>query len=137
MAGASEVGDLDAGKCLPRVRLGGVTDDRAPFAVTAEPEGRHLDPEVDDVFASNDDFALLLIRALVDRGVEVPGDVAVIGCDNDLAGELIRPQLSTVDLGHAAAGVYLAVLLYSEITGTPMPEGLDAPEPPVVARAST
>lgn len=91
----------------------------------------------DAVVAFNDDFALLLVRALIDRGLDVPGDVAVIGCDNTPACELVRPQLSSVDLGHTAAGAHVARLLHGEITGTPMPDGDDGPVAYVVARAST
>jgi DNA-binding LacI/PurR family transcriptional regulator len=91
----------------------------------------------DAVFAYNDDFALMLVRSLLDRGLDVPGDVAVIGCDNTPVAELIRPQLSSVDLAHADAGAYVAELLRCEISGTPLPEGVEAPTLAVVARAST
>ena len=60
----------------------------------------------DAVLAYNDDYALLALRALVDAGVRVPDDVAVIGCDNLPVSELFTPRLTTVDVdiervGHA------------------------------------
>ncbi|OQR63962.1 LacI family transcriptional regulator [Streptomyces maremycinicus] len=51
---------------------------------------------LDAVFAYNDEYAMLLIRALQDAGVRVPEDVAVIGADDLMLGRLLRPRLSTV-----------------------------------------
>ncbi|MFJ8588334.1 LacI family DNA-binding transcriptional regulator [Streptomyces sp. NPDC093595] len=51
---------------------------------------------LDAVFAYNDEYAMLLMRALQDAGVDVPGDTAVIGADDLLLGRLLRPRLSTV-----------------------------------------
>ncbi|MDO0924604.1 LacI family DNA-binding transcriptional regulator [Streptomyces sp. TG1A-8] len=51
---------------------------------------------LDAVFAYNDEYAMLLMRALQDEGVGVPGDVAVVGADDLMLGRLLRPRLSTV-----------------------------------------
>ncbi|MFE1953856.1 LacI family DNA-binding transcriptional regulator [Streptomyces sp. NPDC059524] len=48
------------------------------------------------VFAYNDEYAMLLMRALQDTGADVPGDVAVMGADDLMLGRLLRPRLSTV-----------------------------------------
>ncbi|MZD06072.1 substrate-binding domain-containing protein [Streptomyces sp. SID5785] len=48
------------------------------------------------VFAYNDEYAMLLMRALQDTGTDVPGDVAVMGADDLMLGRLLRPRLSTV-----------------------------------------
>ncbi|MFD7291698.1 LacI family DNA-binding transcriptional regulator [Streptomyces sp. NPDC059897] len=50
------------------------------------------------VFAYNDEYAMLLMRALQDAGVDIPGDVAVMGADDLMLGRLLRPRLSTVRL---------------------------------------
>ncbi|MEV7074219.1 LacI family DNA-binding transcriptional regulator [Streptomyces sp. NPDC093990] len=57
---------------------------------------RHLG--LDAVFAYNDEYAMLLMRALQDEGVRIPEDTAVIGADDLLLGRLLRPRLSTVHL---------------------------------------
>ncbi|MGW7522023.1 LacI family DNA-binding transcriptional regulator [Streptomyces sp. NPDC054783] len=54
--------------------------------------------ELDAVFAYNDEYAMLLMRALQDTGVRIPGDVAVIGADDLMLGRLLRPRLSTVHI---------------------------------------
>ncbi|WP_328941127.1 LacI family transcriptional regulator [Streptomyces sp. NBC_00250] len=51
---------------------------------------------LDGVFAYNDEYAMLLMRALQDAGVAVPEDTAVVGADDLLLGRLLRPRLSTV-----------------------------------------
>ncbi|MEU9376196.1 LacI family DNA-binding transcriptional regulator [Streptomyces sp. NPDC048255] len=76
---------------------------------------------LDAVFAYNDEYAMLLMRALQDEGLRIPGDVAVIGADDLLMGRLLRPRLSTVRIemptgDHLASLVDRAVREPSEIT---------------------
>lgn len=56
------------------------------------------DRGLDAVFAYNDEYAMLLMRALQDEGVRVPADTAVIGADDLMLGRLLRPRLSTVHI---------------------------------------
>ncbi|MDG9717224.1 LacI family DNA-binding transcriptional regulator [Streptomyces sp. DH24] len=53
---------------------------------------------LDAVFAYNDEYAMLLMRALQDEGVAIPGETAVIGADDLMLGRLLRPRLSTVHI---------------------------------------
>ncbi|MFD9722049.1 LacI family DNA-binding transcriptional regulator [Streptomyces sp. NPDC059076] len=53
---------------------------------------------LDAVYAYNDDYAMLLMRALQDQGIDIPRETAVIGADDLLLGRLLRPRLSTVHL---------------------------------------
>ncbi|MCX4695560.1 LacI family DNA-binding transcriptional regulator [Streptomyces sp. NBC_01408] len=76
---------------------------------------------LDAVFAYNDEYAMLLMRALQDEGLRIPGDVAVIGADDLLIGRLLRPRLSTVRIemptgDHLASLVDRAVREPSEVT---------------------
>ncbi|MFI9113742.1 LacI family DNA-binding transcriptional regulator [Streptomyces venezuelae] len=57
---------------------------------------RWRDLGLDAVFGYNDEYAMLLMRALQDAGVAVPGETAVVGADDLLLGRLLRPRLSTV-----------------------------------------
>ncbi|MFF3425767.1 LacI family DNA-binding transcriptional regulator [Streptomyces sp. NPDC002602] len=65
---------------------------------------------LDAVFAYNDEYAMLLMRALQDAGLRVPEDVAVMGADDLLIGRLLRPRLSTVAL-ELPTGDHLASLV--------------------------
>lgn len=57
---------------------------------------RWRDLGLDAVFGYNDEYAMLLMRALQDAGIAVPGETAVVGADDLLLGRLLRPRLSTV-----------------------------------------
>ncbi len=57
---------------------------------------RWRDLGLDAVYAYNDEYAQVLMRALQDAGVDVPGECAVVGADDLLLGKLLRPRLSTV-----------------------------------------
>lgn len=65
---------------------------------------------LDAVFAYNDEYAMLLMRALQDAGLDIPADAAVIGADDLMLGRLLRPRLSTVHL-ELPAGRELAALV--------------------------
>ncbi|MEU0073541.1 LacI family DNA-binding transcriptional regulator [Streptomyces sp. NPDC006332] len=59
---------------------------------------RWPDLGLDAVFAYNDEYAMLLMRALHDEGVRIPEDAALIGADDLMLGRLLRPRLSTVHI---------------------------------------
>lgn len=56
---------------------------------------------IDGVVALSDTLALGAMRALLDRGVQIPSDVALIGIGNIDEGSFALPPLSTVDLNQA------------------------------------
>jgi DNA-binding LacI/PurR family transcriptional regulator len=53
--------------------------------------------DVTAVFCGNDEIALGVMRALADRGIDVPGDVSVAGFDGQPLVSLWRPSLTTVE----------------------------------------
>ncbi|MFF9623321.1 LacI family DNA-binding transcriptional regulator [Streptomyces griseosporeus] len=73
-----------------------------PLAYTEEAAARLAarwgDLGLDAVFTYNDEYAMLLMRALQDAGVRIPEDTAVIGADDLMLGRLLRPRLSTVHI---------------------------------------
>ncbi len=54
------------------------------------------------VFCQNDELAMGCYRALRERGLQVPGDVAVIGCDGIDEGQFLTPALTTISQPVAA-----------------------------------
>jgi len=54
--------------------------------------------DLDAVFAYNDEYAMLLMRALQDEGIGIPDETAVVGADDLMLGRLLRPRLSTVHI---------------------------------------
>jgi LacI family transcriptional regulator len=70
------------------------------------------------VFAASDDMAMGALSAIAQASLSVPGDVSLVGFDDDEVAPLLRPPLTTVRqnkpaLG-AAAGAALIRLIESE-----------------------
>lgn len=68
---------------------------------------RSWDVLPDAVAAYNDGYAIAFLTALHARGVSVPGDVAVMGSDDEPLGRVVTPALTTIagDFGAFAAAV--------------------------------
>jgi DNA-binding LacI/PurR family transcriptional regulator len=90
----------------------------------------------DAILAYNDDYALLALRALLDAGISVPDDMAVIGCDNLPVAELFTPRLTTVDVDMRALGNEIAETLHQILTTDTRPDVIPVPTPTVVVRDS-
>ncbi|MFD3538658.1 LacI family DNA-binding transcriptional regulator [Streptomyces sp. NPDC058662] len=92
---------------------------------------------LDAAFAYNDEYAMLLMRALQDEGLRVPRDVAVIGADDLLLGRLLRPRLSTVRIA-LPTGDHLADLVDRAVRDPAAPtQRYDLMAAAVVPRDST
>jgi len=88
------------------------------------------------VFTGNDQMALGFIHACRDLGLDVPGDISVVGFDDIPEAAHFFPPLTTVrqnfsDFGRRA----ISVLLGELNAGTPAQ--LDAPVPELIVRGST
>ncbi|MEV8592593.1 LacI family DNA-binding transcriptional regulator [Streptomyces sp. NPDC052012] len=81
-------------------------DEEAAARLAARWRGLGLDA----VFTYNDEYAMLLMRALLDEGIRIPEETAVVGADNLMLGRLLRPRLSTVHL-ELPSGCELAELV--------------------------
>lgn len=91
------------------------------------------------VFAYNDEFAALMLRALRDAGLPVPSDVAVLGVDDTPLCELVTPRLSTVAL-HTTRFAEMHVRVLMDLIDRTPGDGLPPipeHEPLVLRRDST
>lgn len=70
-----------------------------------------LHPPPDGVFGYNDPVAAGAIKAILEAGLQVPGDVAVIGAGNVHYSDLLRVPLSTIDQSSRLIGRSAAELL--------------------------
>lgn len=75
----------------------------------------------DGIFASRDSCAVDLILRLKQQGYSIPGDIAVVGFNNDPVSQVVEPNLTTVEylgaeIGEAAAGK-LFDLIFGKIDG--------------------
>jgi LacI family transcriptional regulator len=86
------------------------------------------------IYAYNDEYALLLLGALADRGIQVPGEVAVVGTDDISFGEFMRPTLTTIRFDPTSIAERAVEMLVSKHTGQPLPEALSGPLMPQLIR---
>ncbi|GAA4871680.1 LacI family DNA-binding transcriptional regulator [Saccharopolyspora cebuensis] len=90
------------------------------------------DDPPDGVFACTDDHAGLLLGALLDRGVRVPGDLALVGADNAPFCEMLRPRLTSAEIDLDAPGADLGRAVLAAIRGRWDPDAAARPWPAVL-----
>ncbi len=79
-------------------------------------------PKPDAVLCGNDQMAVGAIRAILEAGVTIPDEIAVMGFDNNFPGTLVYPSLSTVSVPKQRMGSEAVELLLWR-----MQQGEDAP----------
>lgn len=57
---------------------------------------KQLDPLPSVIFCENDYIAISLIKTLEKLGIDIPGNISVIGFDNIKESEIISPELTTI-----------------------------------------
>lgn len=90
----------------------------------------------DALVCGNDELALAIMARLMDAGVDVPGEVAVVGWDDVMTSRYVRPGLTTVRQPVQELGALAAERLHELVTGaTPRPERVLLPTE-VIIRSS-
>jgi LacI family transcriptional regulator len=79
-------------------------------------------PRPDAVFCYNDPMAMGAMKAILEAGLEVPGDIAVVGCGNVTYAGLLRIPLTSIDQSSAAIGERAARLALSLIESKTPPK---------------
>lgn len=87
------------------------------------------------LFASNDQMALGFMHACWDSGLDVPGDISVVGFDDIPEAAHFYPPLTTIRQNFTEIGRRAVSLLLSELQGDPVDHGQIMPE--LVVRRST
>lgn len=97
-----------------------------------------VDPRPDGLFCFNDPSALGAMRAILDAGLRIPQDIAVVGCGNLSYSDFLRVPLSSVDQGSENIGKRAADLAL-KIAGKkgPVRPKTELISPRVVVRASS
>ena len=93
-------------------------------------------PYLEGVFAANDSMALGLLKALHEKGRSVPGDVSVVGFDDNPDAEFYWPALTTVSQGFSRLGRQAVDLAVRALSGEESP-AVDLIHPDLVVRGST
>jgi DNA-binding LacI/PurR family transcriptional regulator len=93
-------------------------------------------PRPTAVVASNDLTAVTVLDAAIDLGLDVPGDLAVVGYDNTALASLVRPRLSSVDQPSDSIGQLCVDLLLERLAGRST-DRHEVLAPALVVRASS
>ena len=97
-----------------------------------------VQPRPDGVFCYNDPLAMGAINATLEAGLNVPKDIAVIGCGNLHYDDSLRVPLSSIDQQSQRIGERAARLALSIIAAkTPPRRRRIILDPSLVVRAST
>lgn len=89
---ASEVELVELGNFLPQFEGGVAAADQV------------LASGVSAVVAYNDLMALGLLSRFTARGVDVPGGISIVGCDDIIASSMVHPALTTISLPKEMTG---------------------------------
>ncbi|MEV4102019.1 LacI family DNA-binding transcriptional regulator [Nonomuraea sp. NPDC049649] len=90
------------------------------------------------VFVANDQMALGVLRAFIEKGVRVPGDVSLVGFDDIPESAYFSPPLTTIRQDFGAVGRQsIGVLLRQIENGGPLASERLVVPPTFVHRAST
>lgn len=97
-----------------------------------------LDQRPDGIFCYNDPTAMGVMRAILDHGLQIPQDIAVVGCGNVLYSDFLRVSLTTIDQDSQTIGERAAELALSLIDAkTPVRPTSISIVPTLVVRASS
>ena len=83
--------------------------------------GRTYVDEFDAILALNSLLSIGVMRGLRDLGLEVPSDIALMGCSGIDADDYMTPSLTTVDLAPGAIGHAAVRMLVSRLNGDTSP----------------
>lgn len=106
------------------------------YEATQKPLANKLRP--DGIFCFNDPVALGTMRAILEAGLRIPEDVAVVGCGNLSYSDFLRVSLTSVDQGSQTIGKMAAALaLKLAHNETPRRPKSELVSPHLVVRASS
>lgn len=111
---AGYVAAMQAAGLSPEVEVGGGFTEEAGYVLM---KSRLRKPRPSAVFAANDLMAAGALLALREAGLDVPGDVAVMGFDDIQLARLLTPALTTINQFQREVGCEAAAMLLERLTG--------------------
>ena len=77
----------------------------------------NLRPIPDAAFVTNDLTAAVFMKKLKEYDISIPGDIAVVGFNNDVVSKIVEPELTTVDYPGFLMGEVAATQLINHLSG--------------------
>jgi LacI family transcriptional regulator len=121
------------------VSIGSSGDDRGePGGYEAAKKLLAVIPRPDGIFCFNDPVALGAMRAILEAGLRIPEDVAVVGCGNLSYSDFLRVPLTSVDQNSSEIGTLSAALALAIVGADKgMRPKTELTPPKLVVRASS
>ncbi len=94
-------------------------------------------PDYTAIFVANDEMALGLLHGLAERGIDVPGDLSVIGFDDIPLAAHFLPPLTTVRQDFHAVGVRVLEVLVAAAEGRDVPRRTELPVELVIRESAS
>jgi DNA-binding LacI/PurR family transcriptional regulator len=113
---ASDASGASAASGGELVEFGDFTQDSGAAAMERL-LARTGDERPDGVFVANDQMAAGAIQTLHRHGLDVPGDVAIVGYDDDTFASTLTPPLTTVHQPSMDLGAEMAAVLVQRLAG--------------------
>jgi LacI family transcriptional regulator len=76
-----------------------------------------MKPMPDGIFITNDFSAAVVMHALKEQGIKIPGDIAIVGFNNDAVCKIVDPQLTTINYPGVTIGEIAARTLINHLKG--------------------
>jgi len=92
-----------------------ISDLNADSGTAAVKKILKMNPRPDAVFTSNDTTAVAIIANLMKQGIDVPGEIAVVGFNNEPVSQVVLPNLTTVDYPAQEIGEIAATSLINKL----------------------
>lgn len=139
MPSARKLAAAEAMAAETRIPLPGERVARAQYSLESgqAAAARQLEDGVTGFICASDPLALGVVRAARRRGLDVPGDVSVVGYDDSAFMNCTAPPLTTVRQPIEAMGRAAVELLAAQIGGAPVADDELLFEPELVVRGST
>ncbi|WP_420238971.1 LacI family DNA-binding transcriptional regulator [Telmatobacter bradus] len=121
------------------VSIGNSADDRGEQGgYEATCKLLHSTPRPDGIFCFNDPIALGAMRAILEAGLKIPDDIAVVGCGNLLYSDFLRVPLTSVDQDNVQIGQLAARMTLDLLTEDSMHRPrVERVKPRLIVRASS
>jgi LacI family transcriptional regulator len=92
--------------------------------------------QIDAIICYNDLVAIGAMSVVHERGLAVPGDIAILGCDDILPARLVNPPLSTMHVAKQDLGDAAMRMLIDRIEGRSLQQSITI-EPELIERGTT
>jgi LacI family transcriptional regulator len=85
--------------------------------VEAALEIMKMKPMPDGIFITNDFSAAVCMKTLIEHGIKVPDDIAIVGFNNDAISKIVEPQMTTINYPGIEMGEIAARNLMNHLNG--------------------